>query len=472
MKDKTLRKGGVFLKRIFLILIALVLFFSSCQVDGKHDEAVFEEIKGYDMVGNQRREKPSAGNYFIYTPIIDIFTPELGEEISFLDFEGTKFIMDSGTDKAFLLSYDLLNGKTENLTKKLGFHSEYVFFDGEDYYYIDNDGLEYFLVHKNSAGETIETIQTTTEEAEYPEDYVLPKIDFDFFRSGKKIILIKNYESGSLSTFCYNTENGEIVEHHKNSAVPGHETVPINGHITYVEEKNGLYTIYSIEPENEKREKKGPALSEKVLSSAFDGKYFVWSTESGIYYRNSAGKTVQLSEKSGKFAFLGRNFIFWTDEDGKLKNYRIDKSREGEYYGFSGLEMVFVTEDIAVFKNGGEEFEEKYVSVAVKRGEEPLSLKEATDEAPFTVAVDGYTYYCFFGGSGGVVPTEKQISGKITSVYYDSSTSPRKNDQSNDSLFLGARYAFVDGELLLENINGKGWYKCKKSWALSEMDLD
>ena len=263
------------MKRIFLILIALVLVFSSCQVDGKFDEEVFEETKGYDMVGNQSKEKPSAGNYFIYTPIIDIFTPAMGGEVSFLDFEGTKFIMDSGTDKAFLLSYDLLNGKTENLTKKLGFHSEYVFPEGEDYYYIDNDGFEYFLVHKNSAGETIETIQTTTEEAEYPEDYVLPKIDFEFFRSGKKIILIKNYESGSLSTFCYNTENGEIVEHHKNSAISGHETISINGYITYVEEKNGLYTIYSFEPENEKREKlKGTKTRRKsrkrqVRSNAF-----------------------------------------------------------------------------------------------------------------------------------------------------------------------------------------------------------
>lgn len=455
------------MKKILLLLIALVLVFSSCS--GKTE--TFEEIKGYDTFGNQSKDKPSSGNYFIYTPIIDIFTPEFGDEVSFLDFDGTKFVMDSGTDKAFLISYDLMNGKSENLTKNLGFHSESVFSDGEDYYCIDNDGFEYFLVHKNSAGETIEVIRTRTEEAEYPEDYVLPEVDFDFFCSGEKIILIKNYENGSLSTFCYDTENREIVEHHKNSAVSGHETIPTNGYITYVEEKDGLYTIYSLEPENEKREKKGPSVPEKVLSSAFDGKCFVWSTESGIYYKPVSEKAVQISEKGGMFAFLGRNFVLYSTGE-KLVLYRIDKNFEGGFNDFSGLEFVYANENVAVFKNPEGIFGEKYLSVSIRRGEEPLRLADAADEAPFTVAVDGYTYYCFFEGSGGVVPTEKQISGKITSAWCDSSTCPRKNDQSNDSFFLGARYAFVDGELLLENINGKGWYKCKKSRALSEMDLD
>ena len=452
------------MKKLFLILLAAVLVFSSCQFDKKE---IFEEIKGYDMVGNQSRDKPFPGNYFIYTPIIDIFTPETGGEVSFLGFDGTKIIMDSGTDKAFLLSYDLLDGKTENLSKNLGFHSSSVLFDGEDCYYIEEDGYEHILVHKNSAGETIEKIRTTTEEPEYPEDYVLPEIDFEFFRSGEKIILIKNYESGSLSTFCYNTENGEIVEHHKNSAISGHETIPINGYITYAEEKNGLYTIYSIEPENEKRERKGPSLSEKVLFSAFDGENFVWSTESGIYFKNSAGKYIQLCEKGGRFALLGRNFIFWADEDGKLKNYRIDKSREGEYYGFSGLEMVFASEDIAVFKNGGEEFEEKFVSVAIKRGEEPLEWAEAADMAPSMVAVGGFGYYCYHEDSR-ITPSEHQISGKITSAWCYPSTGPKKNGQSNSTEFLGSRYAFVDGELLIEEKGGKTWYLCKKGLALSE----
>lgn len=454
------------MKKLIFAFLALVLVFSSCAAEEPFEENVFR-----NPFGNLQKNKPSPGNYFIYTPIIDIFTPEFGDEVSFLDFDGTKFVMDSGTDKAFLLSYDLLNGKTENLTKKLGFHSKSVFSDVEDYYCIDNDGFEYFLVHKNSAGETIETIQTTTEEAEYPEDYVLPEVDFDFFRSGEKIILIKNYENGSLSTFCYDTENREIVEHHKNSAVSGHETIPTNGYITYVEKQDGLYTIYSLEPENEKREKKGPSVSEKVLSSAFDGKYFVWSTESGIFYKPVSGKAVQISEQSGDFAFLARNFVVFSNGE-KLVLYRIDKNYEGGFDDFSGLKFVYADENVAVFKNPKGIFGEKYLSVSIRRGEEPLRLADAADEAPFTVAVDGYTYYCFFEGSGGVVPTEKQISGKITSAWCDSSTCPRKNNQSNDSFFLGARYAFVDGELLLENINGKGWYKCKKSWALSEMDLD
>lgn len=450
------------MKKLFLILIASVMLFSSCAGEVEHPE----EAGGYDISGNQSKDKPSPGNYFIYTPIIDIFTPESGGEVSFLDYDGTKFIMDSGTDKAFLLSYDLSNGKTENLTNSLGFHSEDIFLDGGDYYYIDNDGSEFFIVHKNSAGETIEKIRTTTEEAEYPEDYVLPEIDFEFFRSGEKIILIKNYESGSLSTFCYNTENGEIIEHHKNSAVSGHETVPMNGYVTYVEEKNGLYTIYSLEPESEKREKKGPSVSEKVLFSAFDGEHFVWSTESGIYYKNSSGKYIQVSESGGRFAFLGKNFIFWADEEGKLKNYRIDKSREGEYSGFSGLEMVFSSENIAVFKNGGEKFEEEFVSVAVKRGEEPLEMADAADTAPSMVTAGGADYYCYHEKSD-IIPLEQQIAGKITSVWCDSSTGPKKNDQSNDIWFFGSRYAFIDGVLYLENINGKGWYKCEKADDIS-----
>ncbi|MBR2640274.1 MAG: hypothetical protein IKD39_06870, partial [Oscillospiraceae bacterium] len=294
--------------------------------------------------------------------------------------------------------------------------------------------------------------------------------DFEFFRSGKKIILIKNYESGSLSTFCYNTENGEIVEHHKNSAISGHETIPINGYITYVEEKDGLYTLFAFKPEKGKQYTRGPKSSDMIVSSAFDGKHFVWSTESGIFYKPLSGKTVQISDKGGKFAFLGRNFVVYSTGE-KLVLYRIDKNREGGY-NYSGLDFVYADENIAVFKNPEGIFGEEYLSVSIKRGEEPKSLADAADEGPFTIAVDGYLYYCFFEGSGGIVPTEEQISGKITSVYHDSSTCPRKNNQSNDTWFLGARYAFVDGMLLLENINGKGWYKCEKSWALSEMNLD
>ena len=43
------------MKKLFLILLAAVLVFSSCQFD---EEEIFEEIKGYDMVGNQSRDKP------------------------------------------------------------------------------------------------------------------------------------------------------------------------------------------------------------------------------------------------------------------------------------------------------------------------------------------------------------------------------------------------------------------------------
>jgi hypothetical protein len=208
-----------------------------------------------------------------------------------------------------------------------------------------------------------------------------------------------------------------------------------------------------------------------IISSAFDGKHFVWSTESGIFYKPVSGKSVQISERGGDFAFLAKNFVVFSNGE-KLVLYRIDKNYEGGFDDFSGLEFVYADESIAVFKNPEGIFGEEYLSVSIKRGEEPKSLADATDEAPFTIAVDGYLYYCFFESSGGVVPTEKQISGKITSAWCDSSTCPRKNNQSNDTWFLGARYAFVDGALLLENINGKGWYKCEKSWALSEMNLD
>lgn len=451
------------MKKLFLFLIASVMLFSSCAGEVEHPE----EAGGYDISGNQSKDKPSPGNYFIYTPIIDIFTPESGGEVSFLDYDGTKFIMDSGTDKAFLLSYDLSNGKTENLTNSLGFHSEDIFLDGRDYYYIDNDGSEFFIVHKNSAGETIEKIRTTTEEAEYPEDYVLPEIDFEFFRSGEKIILIKNYESGSLSTFCYNTENGEIIEHHKNSAVSGHETVPTNGYVTYVEEKNGLYTIYSLEPESEKREKKGPSVSEKVLFSAFDGEHFVWSTESGIYYKNSSGKYIQVSESGGRFFSSEGERIYWTSPEGNLRCHYIETEEAFELQLMTGLRLIYSDEEIAVFECENEKFREKYLSLSIERVEKPLSSIGAAGEAPFCIRVDNCDYFCFFEGSGGIIPSDEQISGKITSVWCDSSTGPKKNDQSNDIWFFGSRYAFIDGVLYLENINGKGWYKCEKADDIS-----
>lgn len=454
------------MKKLIFSFLALVLVFSSCAAEEPFEENVFR-----NPFGNLQKNKPSAENYFIYTPIIDIFTPEIGEKISFLGFDGTKFIMDSGADKAFLLSHDLLTGESENLTNKLGFHSENVFSDGENYYHIENEESENYLVIQNSEGETTEKTLTTTEEAEYEEGYVPQEIDFSFFKSGEKTILIRTFESGAISTFCYDTETGEITEHHKNLAIPGHETIPTNGYITYVEEKDGLYTLFAFKPEKGKQYTRGPKSSDMIISSAFDGEHFVWSTENGIFYKPVSGKAVQISEQSGDFAFLARNFVVFSNGE-KLVLYRIDKNYEGGFDDFSGLKFVYADENVAVFKNPEGIFGEEYLSISIKRDEEPKRLADAADEGPFTIAVDGYLYYCFFESSGGIVPTEEQISGKITSVYHDSSTCPRKNNQSNDTWFLGARYAFVDGTLLLENINGKGWYKCEKSWALSEMNLD
>ncbi len=458
------------MRRILLVLFALVFVLSSCaEKEIPKETEKPEETSNYDMLGDTESKKPSAGNYYIYTPVIDVFTPKTEGEISFLDFDGTKFIMDSGTDKAFLLSYDLFDGKTENLTDKLGFHSEHVFFDGKNFCSIEDDGYEYYLVLRNSEGEMTEKIRTRTEEAEYGENYVLPEVDFDFFRSGEKIILIKCYEDGGINTYCYDFETREIIEHHKNLALSGHKTIPANGYVTYAEENNGLFTLFAFEPEKDKKPFRGPVLTEKVICSTFDGTNFVWSTESGIFYRPSFGKTVQISEQEENFALLGRNFVVYSTGE-KLALYRLDKNREG-CYSYSGLEFVYADESIAVFKNPEGIFGEEYLSVSIKRGEEPLELADAADMGPSTVAVDGYLYYCFFEGSG-VVPTERQISGKINSLWDYPSTCPRKNDQTSDSWFFGARYAFVDGNLLLENINGKGWYKCEKSWALSEMNFN
>lgn len=457
------------MKKFLLVLLAAIFVLSSCNAleTPEKEPEIPEENSPFEIFGNQSSAKPSPGNYFIYTPIIDIFTPETGGEVSFLDFDGTKFIMDSGTDKAFLLSYDLAEGKTENLTQKIGFHSASVLSYDGDFYFIGEKNGELFLFCRNSAGEILEKICIHSIEFERREGYVTQKNFCNLFRSGKNIVVIIKYEGGGICTVCYDPETGETLSAFKKNVRSNHETLPVNGFITYTEEKNGLFTLFAFEPEHDEQYIRGPVLTEKILFSAFDGEHFVWSTESGIYFRNSQGKNVLISEKSGKFAFLGRNFVVFSTGE-KLVLYRLDKNREGGY-GYSGLEFVFANEYAAVFKNPEGIFGEEFLSVSIKRGEEPKSLADATDEAPFTIAVDGYLYYCFFEGSGGIVPTEEQISGKITSVYHDSSTCPRKNNQSNDTWFLGARYAFVDGMLLLENINGKGWYKCEKSWALSEM---
>ena len=461
------------MKKILFLVFALALIFSSCAEKKIEENEPISKTFGYDMLGDTTSKKPSLGNYYIYTPIIDIFTPKEGEEISFLDFDGTKFITDSGTDKAFLLSYDLYDGKTENLTNKLGFHSSEVVSDGENYYFIGESENKPVLIHKNQNGELIQEIYLTTEEAEYlTEDHSLPKINYSLFKDGKNIVIIKEYENGGIGALCYNTENGEISESYKNPALYGHETVPTDGYITYVEKNKNGFSLFAFKPSEGKQYYRGPSSDKMITFSAFDGNNFVWSTESGIFYKPLSGKTVQISENGGKFAYLAKNFIYWLDEDKNLCIYRIDKDYFGNFEIIKNAEFVFVDENIAVFKNLGEDYGEKYISLAVKRSEEPLELMQAADEGPFTIAVDGYLYYCFFEGSGGTVPTEKQISGKITSVWSDSSTCPRKDDQTNDSWFFGARYAFVGGELLLENINGIGWYKCEKSWALSEMNPD
>ena len=153
IEGKNIIKGSVFMKKILFLVFALALIFSSCAEKEIEENEPVSKTSGYDMLGDTTSKKPSLGNYYIYTPIIDIFTPKEGKELSFLDFDGTKFITDSGTDKAFLLSYDLYDGKTENLTDKLGFHSSEVVSDGENYYFIGESENEPVLIHKNQNGE-------------------------------------------------------------------------------------------------------------------------------------------------------------------------------------------------------------------------------------------------------------------------------------------------------------------------------
>ena len=352
------------MKKIALFLAFILLFgFSGCRSEST-------------------KSKPSSGNVFTYTTVIDIFSFESKGEIDFFGYSDGKFIVEYGGDKRFTGSYDIETGEFTDITGNAVFYA------------IDRN------------------------------------------------------------------------------------TFPINGYETFVEEENGKFLLYTFEPENPGENIKGPVSESEIVFSAYDGENFIWSSAEGLFIEKN-GKSKLIDNYCGKFAVLAENFVIWPDADEeKIGLYRMDMDYLGGYGGFSDLKTVYADEDIIIFENDDPALGEKYLSYSVKRGEETDrgGLEAEPSVAPYTIAVDGYLYYCYYENSG-IVPEENQIIGKITSVYDDITTCPRRNNQANIMDFLGMRYALVDGEILLEDILGTEekpitvWYKCKKSWALNEMNL-
>ena len=250
----------------------------------------------------------------------------------------------------------------------------------------------------------------------------------------------------------------------ENENFPNQSTVSVNGFTTFVSEEGGIFSLFAVSSEYPDKAISGPVSSDEIVFSAFDGEYFVWSSEEGLFFGKAKGEATFIDDYCGKFTVLAENFVVWPSAE-EICLYRFDAGYTGKYDGFSAPELVYADENTAIFKDGGE-----YVSFCIERVEEPDYMKDTDNTAPSTVAVDGYLYYCFFEGSGAA-PEDEQICGKINSVYDNISTCPRKNDQTNDFYFFGSEYAFVDGELLLRGRQKDIWYKCEKSWALDEMQI-
>lgn len=452
------------MKRLAAIFLCLVLLCSCSSVKE-------QPVQSSGPLGTYIKDSPSAGNYFTYTPIIDIFSPEIGEDASFLDFDGRNFYMDSAFDKSIVFSYNIESRQKENLTNAIGFHSENFLSDGENCYYIKNDeNNEPWLLCRNiSSGEEKSLVLLQKEEYEYEESANPSEAKYSLYKSGGFIIAVKSFENGGITAFFYNPESGE-TGYSKTSALSGHESIPVNGYFTYVEKTEKGFSLFAVSPRKGKSSVRGPVSDNEIISSAYDGKTFVWATDEGIFCK-SGKNIVHITDEARSFAFLGRNFVLWKTKSGTVGLYRIDSAYTGGFNKLPVSELVYADENSAVFRTEGGAFGEEYISVQIKVGEEPLYLKDAADRAPYTIAVDGYLYYCFMEPSG-ITPTEKQISGKITSAWDDGSTVPRRNNQANGSWLLGRQYAFADGELLLSNETGKAWYICKKSYTLSEMKFD
>lgn len=444
------------MKKFAVILLCLGLL---CSCSTGNDKT----FSGNSPDGSYVKDKPSAGNYFTYTPVIDIFSPELGESAVFLDFDGKNLYFDTASDKSFIFSFDIENREKENLTNILGFQSEIFLSDGENCYYIKDgtDGIPRLMSKNHSSGEEKELMILEN-------DFAVSNANYSLYKSSGYIIAVKFLENGGTAALFYDFENGK-TEYIKDSALSGHESIPTNGWFTYAEKSEDGFHLYAASPKNSESIISGPVSDTEILSSAYNGKTFVWATSEGIFCR-SGNENIRVTDAARSFAFLGRNFILWASKD-KIGLYRIDSDYHGGFNQFKSAELVFADENAAVFRSGDPGLGEEYISIQMVVGEEALYLKDANDQAPYTIAVDGYLYYCFFEPSG-ITPTEKQISGKITSARDDGSTVPRRNDQSNDLWFIGRQYAFVDGKLLIENETGKAWYICKKSHALSEMNFD
>lgn len=302
-------------------------------------------------------------------------------------------------------------------------------------------------------------------------------IDFIGYTDGE---LIVEYGGDKRFTGSYDIETGEFADITGTTAFYPIErnSLIINGYESFVVEENGKFLVFAFDVEKPEEHIKGPISESEVVFSAYDGENFIWSSADGLFIQKD-GKSKQISDYCGKFAVLAENFIIWPDsENEKIGLYRMDKDYIGGYGGFPGLETVFAGHDIIIFENSDPNLGEKYLAYTVKRREEPdlKDLEAQANVAPYTIAVDDYLYYCYLENSK-IIPEEHQIMGKITSVYDDITTCPRRNNQTNITDFLGMRYAVVDGELLLEDKLGSKtnpitvWYKCKQSWALSEMNL-
>ena len=313
-----------------------------------------------------------------------------------------------------------------------------------------------------------------------------PIIDIFSFDNKGEVSFI-GYSDGSLMveyggdkrfTGTYNIETKEFFDITGTAVFYPIERngLAINGYETFIEEKNGSFLLYAMDYENPDKRIQGPLLKSEAVFSAYDGENFYWSCSEGLFIRKN-GKDKLIADYCGKFALLADNFIIWPDsENEKIGLYRIDKDYTGGYTGFPGLSVVMASDEIIVFKNENPNLGEEYLSITIKRSQEPNYDEKPVDAGPYSIVVDGYLYYCYYENSH-ITPEENQIKGKITSVYDDLSTCPRRNDQANIIEFLGKRYAIVDGELLLEDTLGSGenpitvWYKCTKSWELSEINF-
>lgn len=443
------------MKKILALFLALVMLFSfsACSESDVPDSG---------MTCQKSTAKPSSGNYFCYVPIIDLFSPGLGD-VHFSDYDGVSFVssqysMPTGAeDESSEKASFIINGETCE-SEKLGFFKSKLLFENGNYYYIGfGKNSEPAVFERNENGSESELFS-------FPNDSVAEIYrSFGYIISAsysddRPVINFHNIASGNLFTY-------EGEEHGAFAGV----TFTMNGCFVY---QSGEKLI-GINPEKPNREyviRIGP---EKAKQAVFDGENFLWMNEDGIFIKEKNGETLCITEEAEYFAFLGGDFVYWySPKNTKLELYRPSYKSNGGYVTLSPLEFVFANEEVAVFRNHDSFPEGEYISVKIKRFEESLEFMDAPDMGPDTVAADGYLYYCF-REDAGTIPEDAKYDGYITSVYDDQSSSPRRNGQTNYYIFLGSPYIFNGEELLIGLRKGDKfiWYRCEKSHALSEINF-